>query len=571
MGYKPRSLFNLIENINREIFLPHIQRPFVWDTEQMSKLLDSLMRGYPVQTLLFWRTKEEIKTRKFMDLIDSDVDLHTLYDAGKSAAGVEKVFVLDGQQRLQTLYCIYNGRLKDEDSVAQEGYLNITSAEIDPNTNQIYNLKFFPEGQQQQLPLFRLRDLLGKYAQKNAEEISEELNDFLNPILNDSDNALRTREKIVRRNIAQLISILREDKHFWIEELDGVASQYPYKTTLEIFVRVNSGGTKLDAADLMFAAMKELSATIEQNLEEIAETISGNNLNIEIDTILKGLLLVNDKGASVDPEKFSGTGGQQLISQIDSDWDTKYRPALQALRDFIVAELKIDSPKLIRSYNSLLPLFEYFFFNPTPTPANKSKMKSFYYRAQLFNWFRAGTDRVLDYLHNNFFKTCDGQDFPMSGICNYIENNLGYQVKFTMPTLEDHTLRYFLLHLAYVESTSSSAFNVAMKNNLPHIDHIYPRSKLLQAPFNLPYSKINHIGNYRFVGATENIRKRAEIPSSYFVRLAAAQADIAKHLLVPSFAANPGLMTMDLPTYTKFRDERTQAIYDLIEPKINFV
>ena len=56
MSYKPRSLFRLIDEINHSLFLPHIQRPFVWEEEQMLRLFDSLMRNYPIQTLLFWRS-----------------------------------------------------------------------------------------------------------------------------------------------------------------------------------------------------------------------------------------------------------------------------------------------------------------------------------------------------------------------------------------------------------------------------------------------------------------------------------------------------------------------------------
>ena len=46
--YKPRSLLRLIEEINTSLFLPHIQRPFVWSEEQIEKLFDSLMRNYPI-------------------------------------------------------------------------------------------------------------------------------------------------------------------------------------------------------------------------------------------------------------------------------------------------------------------------------------------------------------------------------------------------------------------------------------------------------------------------------------------------------------------------------------------
>lgn len=572
MAYKPRSLFGIINSLNSELYLPHIQRPFVWDREQMSKLFDSLMRGYPVQTLLFWRTKEEIKARKFMDVINPEIDLHTLYEPNKSQEGVEKVFVLDGQQRIQTLFCLYSGKLFDKKTNTQlEAYIDITSSEINEQTNQIYNIEFLNPTQQHPLPKFRIQDLISKYEKKSSEDISDEVNTILDGILNDDPNDRRNREKIVRKNISRLRSILTEENHFWVEELDGIANDYPYNTILEIFVRVNSGGTKLDASDLMFAAMKELSASIEENLENIALLLSNGSLNFEIEVILKSILLVNNRGATVNPKKFSGTDGKNLVEIIDKEWDTKFIPAFQALRDFIAIDLKIDNPKLIRSYNSLVPIFEYFYYNNTPNPANKTRLKAFYYKAQLFNWFSAQTDGILDYLHNNFLKNCANKDFPITDIVNYFSVNRKYRSNFDMNVLQEHPLRFFLLHMLYVETNSTSAFNVALKNNAPHIDHIYPKSKLFKTPFDLASDEVNHIGNYRFVGATDNIRKRAENPQQYFKNLMKDGKDIKKHLLVNSYSANPDLLVMDKATYIDFRDKRTAEIYNILEPKINFI
>ncbi len=115
MSYKPRTLFRVMEEINHGLFLPHIQRPFVWDEDQMCRLFDSLMRNYPIQTFLFWRTRDAIKARRFMQSIEWDAVLSELYDKVISAEGMEKVFVLDGQQRLQTLYALFNGTFKSSD------------------------------------------------------------------------------------------------------------------------------------------------------------------------------------------------------------------------------------------------------------------------------------------------------------------------------------------------------------------------------------------------------------------------------------------------------------------------
>jgi uncharacterized protein with ParB-like and HNH nuclease domain len=127
VSYKPKTLFSLIEEINNSIYLPHIQRPFVWEEDQILRLFDSLMRNYPIQTLLFWRTKNEIKARKFMDDISWDADLSDYYDAAMSKEGVDKTFVLDGQQRIQSLYAIFKGAIESDDGLRREAYFDITS------------------------------------------------------------------------------------------------------------------------------------------------------------------------------------------------------------------------------------------------------------------------------------------------------------------------------------------------------------------------------------------------------------------------------------------------------------
>src|SRR5690242_2133987 len=143
MSYKPRSLFRLIEEINTSLFLPHIQRPFVWERDQMCRLFDSLMRNYPIQTFLFWRTKDAIKARRFMPSIEWDPDLSDYYDELKSEKGVEKTFVLDGQQRLQTLFALFSGTTKDDAGATDlEVYADVTAGEAPDEDGIMYPLRF---------------------------------------------------------------------------------------------------------------------------------------------------------------------------------------------------------------------------------------------------------------------------------------------------------------------------------------------------------------------------------------------------------------------------------------------
>jgi len=404
MSYKPRTLFRLIEDMNSSLYLPHIQRPFVWETEQMLRLFDSLMRNYPIQTFLFWRTKDEIKARRFMEQVEWDPDLSDFYEPNMSKGGVEKVFVLDGQQRLQTLYAIFRGAVLSETNVRQEAYFNVASGDKIADTGLLYELVFTDESRV--LSWYRVADLLGKHSQRNAEELADEMNEELdaqekaNPVMGAGTTIdQRAREKRVRRNVSQLISLLREERHFWVQELDGVANEFPYKRVLDIFVRVNSGGTKLDASDLMFAAMKEGWDEIEEAIEDTTELLNGTNLQFDKTFPLKCLLVAHGRGAEASAEKFTGEDGEKLLRDMAEGWE-RAESVFQQLRDFMVNDLKVYADKVIRSYTSLIPLFDFLYHNPKPSEASRALMRGYHYKAQLFGWYSQSTDTIVNALHS---------------------------------------------------------------------------------------------------------------------------------------------------------------------------
>src|SRR5262249_39618302 len=137
--------------------------------------------------------------------------------------------------------------------------------------------------------------------------------------------------------------------------------------------------------------------------------------------------------------------------------------------------------------------------------------------------------------------------FPLSEIKKYFRGR-GSQVELTRDNLTETRLRFILLNLIYVDQMGSSAFDVKFKGNEPHVDHIYPRHASI-TKLGLAGTEVNHLGNYRFFGATDNIRKRGELPASYFSRAKAAGIDISKHLLLSDVSSNPKLLKFDVDTY----------------------
>jgi hypothetical protein len=566
--YKPMSLFLIIEEINNKVlFLPHIQRPFVWDEEQMIRLFDSLMQNYPIQTLLFWRTTEQIKARKFMSRIEWDTELSDYYDIEVSKKGIEKKFVLDGQQRIQTLYGIFYGSIDAPDGkTLTEAYFDVTSGSELDEDGLYYKLEFKPEDPG--LPYFRINDLLSIQQRKNAEELSDEINDKLDVdsrYANETIEQKKDRQKRVRRNISQLTSLLREEKHFWVQTLDGVAESYPYRTVRDIFVRVNSGGTKLDAADLMFAVMKEAWEPIEELVEQTVSLLNESKLHFDKNFILKCMVTALSGDAKVDVDKFQDEGEGSLLKSIEINWP-QIEVTFKALRDFIVNDLKIYGDRVIRSYGCFVPLFDFLYHNPNQDNLSIQKMRAYFYKSQLFNWYRAQTDNVINGIHK--FVGKNGQKcFPLAEVCGYFSDRRSV-TSLTIDHLNENRLRFILLNLIYVEKFGNNPFDVRYSGNEPQIDHIYPKSKLYSV-FNLGIQEVNHIGNYRFVGANDNLRKRAELPIPYFERLQASGIDLSKHLLLPEYAETPENLKFDLETYRNFRDARLAEIFRIANKVVN--
>src|SRR3954465_7148739 len=92
-----RKMVRYLNNPDEDggFWLPNIQRPFVWDEDQICRLFDSILREYPISTLLVWKTKSPIRCRRFIDTYKTTVRLTDFYVPEDEK---KKCLVLDGQQ-----------------------------------------------------------------------------------------------------------------------------------------------------------------------------------------------------------------------------------------------------------------------------------------------------------------------------------------------------------------------------------------------------------------------------------------------------------------------------------------
>jgi hypothetical protein len=107
-------------------------------------------------------------------------------------------------------------------------------------------------------------------------------------------------------------------------------------------------------------------------------------------------------GAELNPEKFTSASGATLLATIQNDWP-RAEAAFQQLRDFIENQLKLYSDKVVRSYGSFIPIFDYLYQNPKPEEGNRLLMRAYYYKSQLFNWYgsRHRTEAETPHRHSD--------------------------------------------------------------------------------------------------------------------------------------------------------------------------
>jgi uncharacterized protein with ParB-like and HNH nuclease domain len=103
----PITIKEAVEHIHKkEYLLPAIQREFVWSADQIERLFDSLMRGYPISSFLFWRVERANQDNyQFYEFIRDYHERDNINNPKANVVGEESITaILDGQQRLTSLY-----------------------------------------------------------------------------------------------------------------------------------------------------------------------------------------------------------------------------------------------------------------------------------------------------------------------------------------------------------------------------------------------------------------------------------------------------------------------------------
>ncbi len=507
------SIKNVVDGLNVRYFLPDIQREYVWlkkaDEKKIEQLFDSILRGYPIGSFLFWKLqKEDIAKSDEQDSDKLNFQLYqfiTNYDERKPHN--EKIYieqisrddlciVLDGQQRLTSLYIGLRGTrtLKKKNAkinnpnAYEEKRLYLKHQPNMDNPEDNYQFEFHakaPTNDEKHF-WFKVGDILElesvwNYAKDHGIE----------------GNALDLLERLNKAfHTEQLISFFEEKE----KNLNKV---------LNIFIRVNSGGVKLSYSDLLMSILTaSFSSDIREKMNGLVDALKDKGFsNMGQDQVLKTCLLLIGKDTTFELKNFN----KNNIKEIEDNWEK-------------ITESIYNAAKLLETFGYagylgsayILSSLAYFYFlnpklNPKMDKNDEEQALKFVRNAQIMGYFGGSTDTKLSVIAHSIKEARAFEAFNHN-----LAKHQTCPLKITNDAIEDmiyssSDARVFpVLKILYILYP-----NLNYKTTTFHIDHIYPKSKFKEENNKLDkdfYDCGNHLYNLQLLEGKENSAKKDKDP-----------------------------------------------------------
>lgn len=531
---KPITIKEAIDKISsRQYLLPAIQRKFIWTSKQVEMLFDSIMQGYPINSLMLWRISDgEIKkTYKFYSFLMNYREFFGENNEFFSTnGGPDFEAVIDGQQRLTSLYVGLRGSyayklprkwLKDSEEClpVRKLYLNLSAPVRKEHDNQkYYDFRFLTRAEVKNLNKGSLDE--GENAtnwseenldksktdgnDKELDEKREEMNvenekksmkgagEFwfeVNEILS-LDSTKKVSEFLDEHNLKEndfayeTLTKLYEKIHK--EELLNyyLQEEQDFDKVLDIFVRTNSGGTPLTFSDLLMSVAtanwsgRDAREEVEKLVKEI-HLIGTPSFVVDKDFVLKTCLVLLSENVRFQLKNFT----EEQVRRFETEWDGIRESILAAFRLF--QRLGFND-QTFRAKNAAIPVIYYIYNNKLAGEIASPIYRDEENRRNIGRWltmtfmksiFGGQTDRILVTMRK-VLRENPGETFPiremMEAFATDSTRNYHFDDKFIEGLLEAEkgsNDAFYVLRLIYP--------GLDYANQEVHQDHLHPAAVFL--------------------------------------------------------------------------------------------
>ena len=482
----PVTIRHAVQNVlENKYYLPSIQREFVWTTDQIEMLFDSILRGYPISSFLFWSVPESqaAQWQFYTFLTDYHEALARHNEPAKLGSGRDVTAVLDGQQRLTSLviglvgtyaYRLPNKRRSNLSAYPERKlYIDLLQPADETDGDKRYALRFLT-ATEAATDVDRWWVAMPEIFAKMRSVV-----DVLAFMANDKISAAPEQCRLFAANtLGRLCECLNTEPaiNFFLEreaDLDKV---------LQIFIRTNSGGTKLSYSDLLLsfatASWKKLDAR-QEIYGLVDELLSySDELTVDKDFVLKACLVLAD----VPDIKFKVTNfNGENTGKIEALWDSI--KSVLSLTVQLVQSYGFSDRSLL-SVRALIPIAYYLqkrgatssFLSSKADKADRAAIRQWLVSVLLRGTFGSMADTILAAIRG-VIADAPSTAFPVEAI-NLRLAGLNRAVRFADDEIEtlldmDYGDRraFLLLSMLYPNFDYSNPF---------HVDHIYPRAKMTE-------------------------------------------------------------------------------------------
>ncbi|GAB4461257.1 MAG: DUF262 domain-containing protein [Bacteroidales bacterium] len=565
--WKTYRVADVVTEIDEEKFvLPVIQRSLVWEEDKMELLFDTLLKGDSFGGIMV--IEEEKDTKPLFNYRPFTKDGNFIPSREVEKLKQLQYFVIDGQQRLQTFYIGLKGSINGK----------VLYFDLFSDNNIEYEFKF--EKNENNLP---------KISKENNDRKIQE--HFWYPVkelfrrLKDTNDEDQVADEIIKKNDIKdedrKAQITKNIKAFYrnviTAETIGISKVVINKSLpelenrqriVELFRRLNDGGTRLSPFDLVASILKGFSWEMEAFLKEMLDTYQ--DIGLTQDNLIKLIFLLQD----------NHTKEMASIEATDAEFAIKNRErikaTIKALKDFLEHSNTYNYYK--EGNRSFIPLFfiSYhlfhkeidndallnYFNNYETGNTEYPLMKNWLYHSLINGVFKSkgagwipyktGVRKLLEVIKE--FKT---KKFSTNELFQvYIKHPISFTTEYSSTNL-DQLDSSFVFYLMY-DRTSKIRTN--------DIDHIMPKNILEEKGFD--WNLINSIKNYQLLDYRTNRGVKNGKPFREWINNPDYVQDKSNYIKIHLIPSDETLWDED--KFKEFIEERAKLIIDKIDQYVKY-
>jgi hypothetical protein len=514
------------------IKIPQFQRDFVWDKAQTAKLIDSIIKGFPIGTFIFWKTRERLRAIRNI----GNVELP------EPPKGDAVLYVLDGQQRITSLYAVRKGIILTRDGESVD-YKDLC-----------VDLALVPDGEEE---VVLAEPQEGKRTISIHKLLTGSLTSFLKSY---SEKELERIEIYQRRLTGYDFSVIE-------------IADYEIDIACEIFTRINTGGKALTLFEIMVAKTYDLERKfdLQERYDELIDS-EGTTKDLEdanFETIPPVTIL------QCLAVKVCGSIKRGDILKMERDavvdaWPVVVGSIFSAV-DFMRSHLGVQVSRLL-PYNTLLIPLTYFFICQSKAPSTRqvALLRQYFLWASLSNRFNSAVETKIE----TDLKRIDAI---------VREEQPSYDSEPLRLTVEDFRHRPFIATDAFCKAVlcilvaqqprslvdngivqiDNSWLKVASSRNF---HHFFPKAFLKKR--GVDWRDANRLANIILVNADLNKRViRARAPSDYIKEFQEKNPDMSK-ALSSHFIGDPAAFGILVDDYEVFITNRATELLKTVDAQL---